>query len=437
VVETWYSTAIWAYPTRLALDELLRGNAVNIVGMVTNYAPLRSLDAPGGSANSCVQALNLRNVMYIQEMDHRTWRTERTSGYFMNMVAFPDSPADFRFQLLRDASSVLALGGQGFYLYDMFGSWYNDQAALETIRTIYAMNAHAAAHAGSFPRPRVAILMDEATRLMSEYVPNYVSGIWRQSGITPALHFLSDLTNPKMPEYDLYLLWSPLTIDRKQLTEVVKRADRQGKTLVVIGNAGRSSRDYSGPVEVLGQLNLKVSERPECSSETVLPAPGVSDPVLEHVFGVMEQSGMSVGKGELKRREAFDCLVIDDVEAKTLGIYERSRLPAFAGKRMPGGGMLYYMGRNGALTSQQLHNFARAAGIQPFAEPGNAVFVGNGVAAIHRLSTREPQIDFGRETTLLEPGSGKFLEKTQVWKPRLKVGECAAVCYLPYETKGP
>ncbi len=435
VVEMWYSTAIWAYPTRLALDELIRGEAVNIIGMVTNYAPFRFLDGPGGSANSCIQALNLRNVMYIQEMDHRTWRTERTSGYFMNAVAFPEGAADFRSQLLRDASSVLALGGQGFYLYDMFGSWYNDPEALKTIRTIYAMNTYVSGNAGKFPRSRTAILMDEATRLMSEYVPNYVTDIWRLSGITPALHFLSDLTDPEMPEYDLYVLWSPLTIDRKQLAEIKKRADRPGKVLVVIGDAGRTSRDFAGTAEVLDRLGLRVLEDPDVSGETIIPAPGVSDPVLDHIAGVMEQSGMSVGRDGLKRREVFGCAVIDDPEAKILGVYETSRRPAFAVKKMPGGGTLYCAGRNGALTSQMLHNFARAAGIEPYAEPGNAVFVGNGVAAIHRLSVKTPEIDFGRETVLINPVSGEVLEKVRIWRPRLNVGECAAVCYLPYETE--
>jgi hypothetical protein len=433
VVQLWYSTAIWAYPSRLALDELTGNGAVNIIGMVTNYAPRRSLDGPGGSANSCIQALNLRNLLYIQEMDHRTWRTERAPGYFMNMVAFPDNAADFRNQLLRDAASVLALGGQGFYLYDMFGSWYNDPAALDSVRTIFAMNDHVSRNAGKFPHPRVAVFMDEATRLMSEYVPNYISEVWRISGITPALHFLSDLTNPELPEYDLCILWSPLTIDRKQLAAVKKMADRPGRVLVIIGDAGRTSREFSGTVDVMSRLGLELSENTGSSGEAVVPVPGVSHMVLNGIRGTMEQCGAALNKGKLNRKQIFGYAVIDDPAAKILGVYEKSRQPAFAVKKMSGGGTLYYMSRNGALTAQMLHNFAKSAGIKPFAKAGNAVFVGNGVAAVHRLSTEAPEIDFGKVVVLIEPVSGKILKKTRVWKPVLKVGECAAVCYLPDE----
>ena len=432
VVETWYSTTIWAYPTRLALDELIKDEAINIVGMVTNYAPRRSLDGAGGSANSCIQALNLRNVMYIQEMDHRTWRTERQAGYFMNAVAFPNNAKEFTTQILRDASSVLALGGQGFYLYDMFGSWYNDKDALKSIQYIYKMNAHVSNNRGKYPAPKVCIITDESTRLLSEYVPNYVSEIWRNSGVVPALHYLTDLLNPQMPKYDLYILWSPLTITKNQLAKLKSLTDIPGKVLVIIGDAGRSSKDFASSQEVLKELNLKIKFSQSSSGETIIPAPNVKHLALRDVKGVMEQCGMWIGKGTLKRRYAHGINVIDDKDAQILGIYETSKKPAFATKKMPGGGTLFYIGRNAALTSQMLNNFAQVANIKPFAKPGNATFVGNGVAAIHRLNTQPPEIDFGRETILFDPITGKHLEKVKIWRPDLKVGECAAVCYLPW-----
>ena len=435
VVEVWYSTTIWAYPTRLALDELIKDEAINIVGMVTNYAPRRSLDGAGGSANSCIQALNLRNIMYIQEMDHRTWRTQRSNGYFMNAVAFPNNPKEFNTQILRDASSVLSLGGQGFYLYDMFGSWYNDKDALKTIQYIYSMNAHVAKNIGKFPTPKVCIITDEATRLMSEYVPNYVSEIWRTSGVVPALHYLTDLQNPQMPQYDLYILWSPLTITKNQLNKIKALTNKPGKVLVVIGDAGRSSQDFTSTQEVLKELNLKIKIKNSSSGETIIPANGVTHPALKDIKGVMEQAGMWIGKGSLKRRYSFGINIIDDKDAQILGVYETSKQPAFATKKMPGGGSLYYIGRNGALTDQMLNNFAQIAKIKPYAKAGNATFVGNGVAAVHRLNNQIPEVNFNRETVIIDPVSNKHLGKVKVWRPDIKVGECAAVCYLPYEDK--
>ena len=78
---------------------------------------------------------------------------------------------------------------------------------------------------------------------------------------------------------------------------------------------------------------------------------------------------------------------------------------------------------------------AKIAGIHTYSSPGNAVYVGNGVAAIHRLSTAEAVVDFGKKVLLLDPLSGKELGKMRYWKPQISPGECAAVCYLPLENR--
>ncbi len=430
IVEAWYSTAIWAQPSRLALDELIKDNAVNMIGMVSYYAPYRKLGDIGASANSCIQALNLRNLAYIQEMDHRTWRTQRVLGASMNAVAFPANPEEFHHQLVRDGASVLAAGGQGFYLLDMFGSWYHDPDAQKSIRTIYNMNEHAVKYAGKYPAAKVAIFMDEATRLMSENVPSYVNNIWRTSGITPALHYLSDLTNPELPEYELYILYSPLTLNRKQLNTLKKLSDRPGKVLYIIGDAGRTSPDFTGTAGAIAELGMILKESSGNLSSYVVPVKNSDDPVLENISGVLECDGISVSKGKLNRRIQYGYAYINDPQAKILGTTERGTTPLFAAKTMPGGGKLYYCSRNGALTPQLIYNLAKEAEITPFSTPGNVVFAGNGIAAVHRTAG-EVEIDLGYETTLIDPENGKVIGKMRKWKPQIPVGKTAVVCYLP------
>ncbi len=431
VVLSWYSTAIWAQPSRLALDELIKDDAVNMIGMVSYYAPSRALDDAGASANSCIQALNIRNLLYIQEMDHRTWRTQRVHGASMNAVAFPADPKDFHNQLIRDGASVVAAGGQGFYLYDMFGSWYHAPEAKNSIATIFAMNKHAYDNAGKFAAPKVAIFMDEATRTMSEEVPNYVNAVWRTSGVTPALHFMTDITNPLLPEYDLYIFWSPLTLTRVQFDRIRKLADKPGKILYIIGDAGRTSRDFSGTVDVLDQLGMGIKDVNGIILDDVVAAPGCKDPAVAGIDGTFANDGMHLERGKLVHRIQFGAYAIDDPQAVILGVYKKKGLPALARKKMSGGGTLYYSGRNAVLGPQLLHNLAREAGIHVYSTPGNAVYVGNGVAAIHRLSAAEPVVDFGREVTVMEPLSKKVIGKMRYWKPQIAPGECAAVCYLP------
>ena len=432
IVEVWYSTTIWAQPSRLALDELVKDGAVNMVGMVSNYGRTRTLDGQGASANSCVQALNLRNVIYIQELDHRTWRTQRLKGESRVSIAFPDTPEQYRNQIFRDASSVIALGGQGFYLFDMYGSWYHAPEAAEIIRTIFAMNRHAKKYAGKFAPKKAAVFMDEAMRLMSEDVPMYVDSAWRTSGVVPALHFLSDLTRDDLPEYDLYIVWSPLTITKAQADKLRELTDRKGKVLYLVGDAGRCSRDFSGTSEVLKRLGLQARDVTASIGDAIAVKRDGSDPILRDLPPLIGVDGAYLTSGgNLRRRYQSGYAVVTDPEAKVLGEYERSHEPAFTVKRMPGGGLFYYSSRNGTLGPRLLHNLAEAAGIRPFSAPGNAVFVGNGVAAVHRLSTLPPEVDFGRETTLIDPVSGKITGKTRFWRPQIAPGECAVTCYLP------
>ncbi|MBR2345083.1 MAG: hypothetical protein IKA71_04790 [Lentisphaeria bacterium] len=431
VVLSWYSTAIWAQPSRLALDELIKDGAVNMTGMVSNYGGYRSLNGFGCSANSCVQALNLRNVMYIQEMDHRTWRAHRNKYESISSIAFPDNPQQYKNQMYRDAASVIALGGQGFYLYDMYGSWYHDPAAKEVLRDIFAMNTHAQKYAGQFPKPRVAIFMDESMRLLSEEITMSASECWRTGGVVPALHFISDLTNPELPEYDFYLLWSPPSINKKQLDALKKFADKPGKVVFIHGDVARCSRDFADTVDFMKQLGLQLKFHDTSNGKRIVPAACNTDPALMNVTHYLGSSGFFIDKGSLRRRYYFGFTSIDDPDAKILGHYENSDLPAFAVKKMPGGGLLYYAGRNAVMDSQLFHNLCKVAGIHTYSVPGNAVYVGNGIAAIHRLSTTEPVVDFGKETTLIDPVSGKNLGKMRYWRPQVAHGECAVVGYLP------
>ena len=93
-----------------------------------------------------------------------------------------------------------------------------------------------------------------------------------------------------------------------------------------------------------------------------------------------------------------------------------------------GAGTFVYMAREGGLSPMLLNALARAAGIVPFAEPGNATYVGNGVAVVHRLKG-PAKVDFGRPVTLIDPVSGNVRGQTRFWTPDIKVGESAAIAY--------
>jgi beta-galactosidase len=248
---------------------------------------------------------------------------------------------------MRDVSSVIAVGGQGFYFYDMFGSWFHEPEAMATIRKAFAMNTHATKYAGMYEKPSVAIVMDEKTRLLAETTayatPN---AIWRTSGLTPAMHLLSDIDG-EFPGYKLCILWNPVSITKAQAAKL-KKAAAAGTKVVLAGRIGICSREFASPDEALAALGEGV----------------------EH---------------------------IENVES---------------------------------ITDVKLNELARSAGARVYSDPGNVTYVGNGVAAVHRIAG-PATVDFGREVTPVDPLTGRLGRPLRYWKPDLPLKGVATMCYLP------
>ena len=230
-----------------------------------------------------------------------------------------------------------------------------------------------------------------------------------------------------MPDYDLIVVWSPITISAKQVSALRRFASRKGKVLAVIGEAGCGSRDFSNTAEVLAALGLKARHSTASNGDTVVRAPGVEDPLLSGWTGMSDASGMWIEKGRLARRYQIGFATVDDPDAKTLGVWERKGGAAFVRKQI-GAGTLVYMAREGGLSPVLLNSLARFAGVTPFAKPGNATYVGNGVAVVHCLAN-PPCVDFGRQIVLVDPLTGKESKPMRRWNPSAKPGESVATAY--------
>ena len=159
---------------------------------------------------------------------------------------------------MRDISSVIAAGGQGFYFFDMYGSWFHEPEAMATIGKAFAMNTHATKYAGQYEKPDTAIVLDEKTRLLSERTAySTPNAIWRTSGVVPAMHLLSDVDNG-FPAYKLCILWNPVTITKAEAAKL-RKMSAAGTKLVVAGKVGICSRDFQSQEEALAALGKNVT----------------------------------------------------------------------------------------------------------------------------------------------------------------------------------
>lgn len=429
LVDTWYTSTIWSQPGRLALDELVKDDGVNVIVTVSGYSYKRALDGPGASADNAIAGLNLRGLLFVQEMDHRSWRTVHTGGFMSSdAIAIPRDERDFGNQIRRDGASVIAAGGAGFHLFDMFGSWYHGSKVKEAISEIFALNRFATRQAGAYAPPRIGIFADEKARLLRESTFDNLDVVWRTSGVMPAIHYLTDIESPQLPEYDLYIAYHPVTVTAAQVEAFRRRASVCGKVLAVVGEAGCASRDFADTAEVLKRLGLTATAHPKATMTAgVRPEPG--DPLTEGLSGLMELGGVHISNGRAVPRAQVGYATVVDASAKTLGTWSNGAGVAFARKPL-GAGTLVFVARDGGLTPRLLHNLARAADVRPFSEPGNATYVGNGVACVHRLAG-PARVDFGRPVKLVDFRARTVSPPTRVWEPKLAVGESAAVGYFP------
>lgn len=350
VVELWWTTAIWPQPARLALDELIRGGAVDIVKTVSYYAPERGVGGIGASANNLGPSLDRRGVLYVQEMDHRTRFTEPVdnAAWTSAAVAKPATSEEFETQLMRDVSSVIAMGGRGLCFYDMLGGWYRAPEESETIRKAIAMQTFASRNAGRYRAPQAVILIDEQTRLLYERGNSeQASAVWRTCGFSPAIRLTSDICDADVPRYRLYVLWNAIRLNRAE-AEALRTAADGGALVVAAGMTGVCSRDFLSQDEAIAALG----------------------PGADRIANVRD------------------------------------------------------------ITPERLSALAAKAGVHVHSSPGNATYVGNGVAGVHRLAG-PPEIDFGREVVPVDPVSGRRFPPLRHWRPDVPPGGTATMCYLP------
>ena len=253
----------------------------------------------------------------------------------------------------------------------------------------------------------------------------------------PAIHYLTDIENPGLPDYDLYIVWQPVTISASQVEAFRRRASRAGKVLAVIGESGVGSLDFRGTDDVMMRLGMKVVHHPNTPrADVVVPVGDVKNPLLSDIRGVIEAGGMYIAKGRLLRRGQYGYATVSDPSATILGRWQQGGEAAFASKPL-GSGTLVFMARDAGLTPQLLQNLAKTARIRPYAKSGNAVYVGNGVACVHRLAGKAT-VDFGRPVWLVDPETGVRSKPTRFWSPSLKSGEAAVIGYvIDKEPTGP
>lgn len=433
IVGTYYSSPLWGQAGRSSLKQLSQDNGIDLVFQVSAYSAMRKPGGVGASANFAIAAAHAAGLVYMQEMDHRTPRSQITAGWSRESLGYPRSFEEFRDQIYRDAGSVLASGGDGFYYFDMFDSWYNDPRALNAIRATCRAADWSVQYRDVLPRTQAALILDERERILNRdasAAPSRTAMICRLSGITPDILLLDDLTRKDLPDYKLWIVAAPQTLTDAQRDALKAKAMKRGNVVVITGSAGALHNRIPGlAAPTLTELGIQVRDRTAAVSDCTEFIPGATDPLAQGCSG-------RTGLGDLfitrERFSQFDRLpystVLCDPAFQFIGRWRASGEPAIGIKRTGNGATIIYSAQPDGLTPQFIHNAAKAAGITPHSAAGNAVAVGNGVISMHRLS--EPvRLCFAEEMEFFDPETGKNLGRGKEISADCPLKGSRLICY--------
>ena len=164
-------------------------------------------------------------------------------------------------------------------------------------------------------------------------------------------------------------------------------------------------------------MNGRTHTPAEDSKSTRVPAASCQDPIAAGLDGAFIHEG----------RTRKPMLVPADPEAVAFGTFVASGKPSHAIKRTSKGIGVCLVG---GLTPQMVHNVARVAGIRTLGTPGQAIYVGSGVAVCHRAQPGPAQVTFARPVDLIAPDGKTILARgVREWKPEVAMHDTAVVFY--------
>ena len=441
VVGTYYSSPVWTQAGRSSLGKLSENGGIDIVFQVSAYSYMRKPGGVGASANFAIAAAHSAKLLYMQEMDHRTPRSQITVGWPPEALGYPATFKEFRDQVCRDAGAVLACGGDGFYYFDMFDSWYNDPEALDAIRTTCKTADWVLEYRDKVSSTKTALFLDERQPLLNcdaSAAAGRIAMTCRLSGVTPDIYLLDDLTKKELPDYKLWIVADPQTLTEAQLKALKEKALKRGSVLIVTGAAGALQNPEAGrSAPALAELGIKVRDRIAVASDTTEFVSDAADTLTRNCAGRLGMLDLFITSEKTLRFTSLRyTTILDDPSFKILGRWSASRQPALGVKRIPKRGTIIYSAQPDGLTPQLLHNAALEAGITPHSEPGNAVAVGNGAISIHRLA-QAVQLTFPGEMELFDPATGKRIGQGKTFKIDCPLRESRLLCYRPLKKTNP
>ncbi len=390
------------------LGELLRSGLIDGVTSCLPYGLWRLAGEPG-ACNSMAGSIRLHGKLLFGEMDYRTDFSNydrRGVSYDFQTVGAARGYEEHRSQMRRDLGMLLAQGQSGWF-YSLAGLTWADAGFREQIREA----AQAVRRVTERPQPQdrapVAVFADPDSSLYSRR-DNFAENLQHAalanlrrplalSGLGFDTYMLEDLTHPERPEYKINLFARAAALTREEIVWIQRHLQKDGNVNIFFFDTGRAGGEgLAAAVAALTGIRVQMQPEQEILYRNL---PG----------GVPSEWGRSL---DFTFSEVIGPLIeVIDPEAETLARFKNAPDKVAAAMKRHDGWTGIYIAAPGGVTPEFLQLAAREAGVTPTADAGDAVYVGNGVIAIHAMRGGEKVLRWDGACDLIDPGTGEVVAR--------------------------
>jgi len=432
VIGGYYAGPTVGVPSQRATGYQLKSGQMDLLTSVTGYFATRLPGGPG-KAHQAWNSLLLHNTIGVAEEDFRSWKTTIGGSYSnpetgYQFLARVESADESNALIRRDTGHMLA-DGQGAWWYDMDGGWFNDPSIMKAIsESADAFKKDFADNAA--PRADVAVFVDEYSFdcINHQNTWNYQNAISEQirqlnsSGVPYHLYLQSDIGNPNLPQYKLYVFLDAYHVNADEL-QAIQKLHSGGKTLCFMHAPGVMNKvllDTPDAASTISKITgIQVADN---NSQNLLlqPAP-------KSTFGGADlisysTSGFTYGHNKTRTPFAAPTFAVTDPQATPIAIYQSDGKTAVAMRDFGDWKSVFYGGIG--IDAFFFNALAREANAWIATPPGNAVYGNQHFLTIHALYPGEKKIQLLTPSKVTDLADGKVLSpNTQMLDVEMKLGE--------------
>lgn len=363
----------YGIPEHAALKRILNSSLIDFICSPTTYGGRRAGE-PGRFSSNLQGSFRLHNKVYYDEADIRT-------HYYRQFV-------DYRCRNMKETLNVikrtigysLTQGGEAWWFLLVGNETFHDNAIMETIARGADLSRRFLDVSGK-PEAQLAVF-----RKAGQYHGNssFRTGVLERmelwilprSGIAYDTYDLSDIENPDLPSYQVYLFLDAYDLTEGERQAIERTVRKRGKTAVWIYAPGYYSNGKILPGGVSSLTGIRLRE---IKNESPVPAWSVSQ-------------NRNIAFCKLSR--FFE---IADPDAEVFGSFQGK--PAMAFKNMGSWSSVYLLTWPDA---KLLREICRRAGIHVWSDTEDTISAGRGFLMIHASTA-------GRKKIFL-PGNGRVSE---------------------------